>query len=575
MDLGEKLFEKISNWRRRKVAEDRRAFQYELSECDKALSLLIQPFFEEPIEIHAAKTSGVVGLSFYLPSAISFFDDRKRNRDLFVHQSLMMAGAQKLNLIWPKDIVNDENRREHFVKNQQLITQSVQELYPQFLNFQKELLRDFLPLPQAIQHHWLLWGGLSSGAIVRSNQEPLGETGNRSSKETPADIETTFEREEVDLDKEQFSPITHSFEKMETADEYQGGARATDGSDELEQHAEALRELKLKKVTRSGEAAASFLNSDVQSGTEFESSENKWGEPSQEIVFYPEWHWKKKTHMAKHCRLLISTAATGASGSHLKETLLQNHATAIRKYKQQLLQLCNQRKWCNQQLEGSEFDIDAYVRHITDVRNKSCSSGRLYLNQLLRTKDYQVLVLLDLSLSTDSFVEGRRVLDVELEAAGLIGLLAENSNDNTIVAGTYSETRHKCYFEYLKHENENWGRFYERASSVTPRGYTRLAPAIRHATEILRQSSAKKKLLLLLTDGKPTDYDGYEGRYGIEDIRKACREAQRLQIITKAFAVEKAAKYYFPQMFGRFEILANPEKMPESLVRTFIQSRSR
>lgn len=575
MDLGEKLFEKLSNWRRRKIAEDRRSFQYELAECDKALSLLIQPFFEEPVEIHAAKIGGVVGLSFYLPSAISFFDDRKRNRDLYVHQALMLAGAQKLNLIWPKEMIHDEIRKDHFIKKQEIITRSVQELYPRFADFQQDLIRDFLPLQDSLHHHWLLWGGLSSGPVHRSNQQPLDASTTRSSKETPADIETTFEREEVDLDKEQYSPITHSFEKMETADEYQGGSRATDGSDELEQHAEALRELKLKKVTRSGDAAASFLNSDVQTSSEFDIVETVQNASTPEVVFYPEWHWKKKKYLTKYCRLLISTAEPNGEKSVLKETLLKNHAAAITKYKQQLLKICNQRKWFNQQLEGSEFDIDAYVRHITDLRNKSCSSGRLYMNQYLRNKDYQVLVLLDLSLSTDSYVEGRRVLEVELEAAGLVGLLAENANDNTIVAGTYSDTRHKCYFEYLKHGNEPWGKFFERAPSVTPRGYTRLAPAIRHATEILSQCSAKKKLLLLLTDGKPTDYDGYEGRYGIEDIRKACREAQSQQIITKAFAVEKTAKYYFPQMFGRFEILANPEKMPESLVRTFLQSRSR
>ena len=108
---------------------------------------------------------------------------------------------------------------------------------------------------------------------------------------------------------------------------------------------------------------------------------------------------------------------------------------------------------------------------------------------------------------------------------------------------------------------------------MVPRGYTRLGPAIRHATSLLRQCSARQKVLLILTDGKPTDYDGYEGRYGIEDMRKACQEAETLQISTKAFAIEKAAKHYFPQMFYSYEILSDPTSLPESLIQTLARLR--
>ena len=68
----------------------------------------------------------------------------------------------------------------------------------------------------------------------------------------------------------------------------------------------------------------------------------------------------------------------------------------------------------------------------------------------------------------------------------------------------------------------NLGRnFFRHAQSIEPSGYTRLGPAIRHSTYRLSQLNSKNKLLILLTDGKPTDYDRYEGRYGIEDIHNA------------------------------------------------------
>ena len=39
--------------------------------------------------------------------------------------------------------------------------------------------------------------------------------------------------------------------------------------------------------------------------------------------------------------------------------------------------------------------------------------------------------------------------------------------------------------------------------------------------------AATRRLLLVITDGKPNDLDHYEGRHGIEDSRKAVMEARR------------------------------------------------
>ncbi len=574
MDIGEKIFGLVSNWRRRRLEENRFLNRYDLQDCEKALALVVQPFFEEPVEIHPAKQSGVCGGAFYLPATIHFFRDREKNRDLYLHQILMLAGAQHLALAWPTALAEESERTRYYAEKKERITEAVARIYPYFREFQTTLLQAFTREVDSHTNPWLLWGGLSSGTISASARwDQKRDERPPSRQKNERNLETSFEREEVDLDKEQHNPVTHSFEKMETADEYQGGSRTTDGSDQLSDHEEALKELKLNKVTRSGETAAAFLSSDYQHSSNESLNGLSAAENSPRVLFYPEWHYKKKTFLKNYCRLWLSTAENATTGG-FRERLLQEQKSRIEHYKKRLQQVCNQRKWKSQQLEGSEIDIDSFVRHLTDVRNQVPSSGRMYLNQLRQARDYQVLVLVDLSLSTDSYVENRRVLDVELEAVGLMGLLAESDRDNTIVAGTFSETRHRCVFEYLKQANEGWSAFYKRAPAVVPRGYTRLAPAIRHATEILSASSAKSKILILLTDGKPTDYDGYEGRYGIEDIHKACMEASQRRILTKAFAIEKNAKHYFPRMFPSYEILASAEKLPASLVKILFEARS-
>ncbi|WP_374027385.1 nitric oxide reductase activation protein NorD [Bdellovibrio bacteriovorus] len=609
MDLTEKLFEMAVRWNRRRQTRASQSSRYGLQDCDKALALVVQPFFEESFEIHASRQSGVSDRVLYLPESIGFFPEKKRNRDLYIHQALHLAAAQRLGLCWPDADMNGYARAVHFSKMRQPLSQIIEKIYPAFAEFHRELTKDFFfhlkntpvtragtealvllnPLhPQGLKPSldvqkikrnepfpddvWLLWGGLASRGPSHFSREGESSLQPRTSqKESELVMQTHFEKEEVDLDKEEHNPVTHSFEKMETVDDYQGGSRVADGSDQLQEHAEALQEIMPRKVTRSGESAASFFKSDFAGGSVREDLSEVI--TSTEEVHYPEWHFKKKQYLKDYCKLLVSHPEVTVGGD-LAGQLKEQHSGLISRCQQQLAAVRNQRRWRKGQLDGPELDLDALVRHVGDVQNKIPSPGRLYQTQVKRERDLQIVIVLDLSLSTDSYVSDRRVLDTELEAVGLWGLLQPSGPDNTLVAGAFSETRHKCAFEILKDQGEDWSAYFSRAQQIVPRGYTRLGPALRHATRILRECSARQKVLIILTDGKPTDYDGYEGRYGIEDMRKACMEAESAQISTRAFAIEKAAKHYFPQMFYSFEILPDPSRLPESLIQFLLKLRS-
>ena len=88
---------------------------------------------------------------------------------------------------------------------------------------------------------------------------------------------------------------------------------------------------------------------------------------------------------------------------------------------------------------------------------------------------------------------------------------------------------------------------------------------------LLQQQKATQKLLLLISDGKPTDYDRYEGRYGIADVRQAIREAGQVRIHTYALAVDVQAKLYLPEMFGasNYQILPHPSHLVHSLAQLY------
>ena len=139
------------------------------------------------------------------------------------------------------------------------------------------------------------------------------------------------------------------------------------------------------------------------------------------------------------------------------------------------------------------------------------------------------------------------------------------------VDGFFSKTRNFCSYITLKHFNDSWhsGKF--NIGSVSPQGFTRIGPAIRHAGFLLSKRPAKRKWIILLSDGKPNDYDKYEGRYGVDDIKHALKELKKQHVESYAFAIEEQAKYYLPQMFGvnHYGILSDPKRLPNDVMKLY------
>ena len=106
-----------------------------------------------------------------------------------------------------------------------------------------------------------------------------------------------------------------------------------------------------------------------------------------------------------------------------------------------------------------------------------------------------------------------------------------------------------------------------RISALKPGYYTRIGTGIRHAAAKLSERPNRQKLLLVLTDGKPNDIDHYEGRFGIEDTRRAVMEARRAGVTVFGVTVDREAQSYFPTLFGRggYAIVGQVAKLPSAL----------
>ncbi len=106
-----------------------------------------------------------------------------------------------------------------------------------------------------------------------------------------------------------------------------------------------------------------------------------------------------------------------------------------------------------------------------------------------------------------------------------------------------------------------------RIQLIKPGYYTRLGAGIRYATGRLAEQPAGRRLLLILTDGKPNDLDQYEGRYGIEDTRHAARAARRAGLQPFCVTIDQKGNDYLPHLFGSdgYVVIGDPADLPKRL----------
>lgn len=365
---------------------------------------------------------------------------------------------------------------------------------------------------------------------------------------------------------EQDTPF-HTFEKAETLEEYNGLSRQNDAEDELLDHSEALSKLEMDSILRTTDRSQSVYKADIMlDGIGFELREsNLVGIP------YPEWNYKHKAYRRDWC--YVQQSIIDQVDQEWINEMCKKHFSLIRTLKKKFSSIATEWLQIKRQISGDEVDLDAAVELLVRLRTKEPPPEYLYIGANRVLPDVATMILVDTSYSTDSWVENRCVLDIMKETVFCIAEVLDEADKQLSIYGFSSNTRQSCSVRSVKQFSEDWMKVRGRLGGLNSIGYTRIGPALRHAYGEFSKISAEKKLLILLTDGKPCDYDHYEGRYGIEDVRKAIQEGKSEGILTHAFAVDKQARDYFPIMFTKsnFDIVSHPSKLLESLFKLYLK----
>ncbi|OAF10307.1 nitric oxide reductase activation protein NorD [Bradyrhizobium neotropicale] len=279
---------------------------------------------------------------------------------------------------------------------------------------------------------------------------------------------------------------------------------------------------------------------------------------------YPEWDYRSGTYLPDHCRVLAGDASeTGESW--LPDESMRRH---IRQVRRRFEVLRPRHELMRAQADGHELDLDALVRARCDLRAGSGGLDRVHLAMRPQGHDLAVTLLVDVSLSTDAWVDNHRVLDVEKEALLVLAHGLSACGDHHSILTFTSRRRSWVRLETIKAFGEPMsGTVERRIGALKPGYYTRIGAAVRHASAELARQPQRKKLLLVLTDGKPNDVDHYEGRFAIEDTRKSVQETRRLGIAVFGVTIDATAQCYFPTLFGRggYAIVGNIRRLPSAL----------
>jgi nitric oxide reductase NorD protein len=381
-------------------------------------------------------------------------------------------------------------------------------------------------------------------------------------------------RIELAEDRTDENPLTHSFEKVHTAEEYKGGRKALDGSDEMGAHGDALDELDLQEVIRSAETTRSLYRADVMLDGAAGDLAAEADAPGGRVHRYHEWDERHRQWRDAWCTVRANAAAETLDASRAAELVkrvLHRHRREVRGLRAEFERIELGRAWRNRQPDGPDVDTDAMVERYACLRAGHSPPDRLHASRRKHGRDTATIILLDASLSSDGWVGGRRVMDVARDSVLVLGEALAGLHDEVGVAAFHSNTRRDCRFAVIKGMTDPWESSWRRLASVAPTGYTRIGPALRHASWILSRARARRRLLLVVSDGRPTDYDRYEGRYGVADVAMAVREAHDVGVQVFTLAIDAQSRAHLPAMFGatRFAVLPRPDDLVAAMASVY------
>lgn len=292
-------------------------------------------------------------------------------------------------------------------------------------------------------------------------------------------------------------------------------------------------------------------------------------EPPPQPYHYSEWDYQMQLERPAWCTVLEKRPVPGDPA--IIDEIVVKHKPIISRLKFLIEGMQPQGvQRIRKQEDGDEIDLNAAVRAMMEIRMGAQPDPRIMMRNVRKVRDLSVLLLIDLSESTNDPVRGsdNTVLELAREATVLLADALDKIGDPFALHGFDSNGRHDIeYFRFKDFGAPYDDKAKSRLAGMRGELSTRMGAAIRHAGSILQRQPSNKKLLLVVTDGEPADNDVRDPQYLRFDAKKSVEELARNGIATYCLSLDPGADQYVSRIFGakNYMVVDHVQRLPEKL----------
>ena len=237
------------------------------------------------------------------------------------------------------------------------------------------------------------------------------------------------------------------------------------------------------------------------------------------------------------------------------------------------------KKRLKRQFEGENLDLDASIDASISIRTNTSPEQNFFEDKSKPLRSLAVHLLLDTSESTRAKVPNsfKSVLELERDAAAILAKALHRMRDPFAISGFCSNGRNDVRMQSIKTFDEEFSVVNSmNLAGLKPEYSTRMGAALRHCGYSFSNIHANRKLILLVTDGAPSDIDVDDLDYLFFDARRAVSELQKLQIDVFCVALGEQAGNRAEKIFGpsRSISVSKLVSLPSKLANVYLKLTS-